>query len=55
MEKSRIQELEIAGNVVSNQKEMIESFESEEVLEKSEPSKCSKKGNAEEKKSVNKS
>jgi hypothetical protein len=34
LEKSRIQELEIAGNVVSNQKEMIESFASDEVLEK---------------------
>ena len=58
MEKSRIKELEIAGNVVSNQKEMIESFASDEVLEKSEllePLKCSKKGNAEENNSVKKS
>ena len=54
----RIQELEMAGNEVSNQKEIIESFDNEEVLEKCEllePLKCSKKGNAEEKKSVNKS
>ena len=56
--KSRIQELEMAGNEVSNQKEMFESFDNKEVVEKSEllePSKCSIKGNAEEKISVNKS
>ena len=55
--KSRIQELEMAGNIVSNQKETIESFDSEEVLKKSkllEPLKGSKEGNAEKKKSVNK-
>ena len=54
----RIQELEMAGNEVSNQEEIIESFDNKEVLEKCkllEPLKCSKKGNAEEKKSVNKS
>ena len=54
----RIQELEMASNQVSNQKENFESFDDEEVLEESEllePLKCSKEGNAVEKKSVNKS
>ena len=53
----RIQELEMAGNEVSNQRGIIESVDNEEVLEKCdqlEPLKCSQKGNAEEKKSVNK-
>ena len=53
----RIQELEMAGNEVGNQKKIIESFDKEEGLEKSEllePLKYSKKGNAEEKKSINK-
>jgi hypothetical protein len=54
--EKRIQELEVAGNEVSNQKGIIESFDNEKVLEKSELLelvKCSKKENAEEKKSIN--
>ena len=54
----RIQELEMASNQVSNQKQNFESFDNEEVLEEYEqlePLKCSKEGNVVEKKSVNKS
>ena len=56
--EKKIQELEMADNEVANQKEIIESFDKEEVLKKSEtlePLKCSKKRIAGEKKNIDKS